>query len=366
MIVNCEECGQRYSIDTAKMTGETAKYKCRVCNHINTVVKSSPIIDQGPMSVDMPPLGSQIGKEMGTKKTSRQTPPKIRGIGLRTKMMVLFILVPVLLMVGASLFCINQMKELSYLITGDSTKMVQSMAEQIIIEKGRSVAREVKLYLDTHPGLKKEDFNKTPEFVKIAMQKVGETGYTLLTERETNNKPEIMWVHPNPKLVGIDITDAMKKKLGDKWALWDKIRSKPYETKGYYLWFDNKQKYCAGIPIEGTPYNIVSSTYIDEFLKPVEGLHQRVDSMTGHTMNIVIYILAAAAILVALIAFLYGNSVYGKIMNLMDVADRISIGELDAEVAVKSKDEIGALGEAIRRMQDSIRISLDRLRRQSR
>ena len=366
MIVNCEECGKRYSIDTAKIAGETAKFKCRACNHINTVVKPTPIEAPRPESLEIPPPEPDTGQETKTRKPPRQAPPKIKGIGLRTKMMVLFIVVPVLLMVGASYFYINQMRELSTLITGDSTKMVTSMAEEIIIEKGKAVAREVKLYLETHPNLKREEFNKTPEFVEIAMQKVGKTGYTLLVERETENQPEYMWVHPNEKLVGIDITGAMKKRLGDKWARWDKVRSKDHITKGYYLWFDNKEKYCAGIPIEGTPYNIVSSTYIDEFLKPVEGLQKRADTMTDRTMTIVIYILAAAAILVALIAFLYGNSLSGKIRNLTDVADRISIGELDVEVAVKSKDEIGALGEAISRMQDSIRISLDRLRRRGR
>jgi predicted Zn finger-like uncharacterized protein len=365
MIVNCEECGKRYSIDLEKMNGDTAKYKCRDCNHINTVVKPTPVKQEAPEPVSVPSPGPPLDQEVQGKKAPK-TAPKIKGIGLRTKMMVLFIFVPVILMLGASFFYLNQMRELSDLITGDSSKMVTSMAEQIIIEKGRAVAREVKLYLETHPELKREDFNKTPEFVKIAMQKVGETGYTLLVERETENQPEYMWVHPNQKLIGIDITGAMKKRLGDKWARWDKVRSKEHETKGYYLWFDNKEKYCAGIPIEGTPYNVVSSTYIEEFLKPVKGLQKRADVMTERTVRIVIYILAAAAILIALIAFLYGNSLSGKIKNLTDVADRISIGELDAEFSVKSKDEIGALGEAISRMQDSIRISLDRLRRRGR
>jgi HAMP domain-containing protein len=48
---------------------------------------------------------------------------------------------------------------------------------------------------------------------------------------------------------------------------------------------------------------------------------------------------------------------------LTDVADRISIGELGMEVKTTSKDEIGELAEAIARMQDSIRLSIERLRR---
>ena len=367
-IVSCDDCGHKYAIDLSKMTSSMAKFKCRACNHINTVVKDTSLDTDDPDH----DLDAIISRESSNVRQTEDTsssgtaPPKIKGFGLRTKMMVLFIIVPVILMGAASYFYLNQMKGLSDLITGDSSKMVTEMAEQIIIDKGRAVARETKLYLETHPDLKKEDFNKTPEFVEIAMQKVGETGYTLLIERETEDHPEYLWVHPNEKLIGIDITGAMKERLGDKWERWDKVRSKPYETKGYYLWIDNREKYVAGIPIEGTPFNIASSTYIDEFSKPVEDLQKRAQTMTDRTLRIIIYILSATAILIALIAFVYGNRVSGKIKKLTDVTDRISVGELDAEVPVASNDEIGALAEAISRMQNSISISIARLRQRRR
>jgi HAMP domain-containing protein len=229
------------------------------------------------------------------------------------------------------------------------------------------VAREAKLYLDTHPDLKKDEFNKNAEFKNVAMQKVGKTGYTLLVERRTKEQPiEIMWVHPVDKLVGVDLEVALKDKLGDKWARWAKIRSSDHITKGYYLWFDNREKYCANIPLPGTPFNIVSSTYIDEFYKPVEDLQLRAKSVTNNATYTVILILAIATLLVAAIAFFYGNNLSTKIRTLTDMADRISIGELDADLTVKSNDEIGALAEAINRMQDSIRISIERLRRRGR
>jgi len=66
---------------------------------------------------------------------------------------------------------------------------------------------------------------------------------------------------------------------------------------------------------------------------------------------------------VILIAFLAGRSIVRPIRRLTEAADRISVGELDVEIEVRSKDEIGALGDAIARMQDSIRLSLERLRR---
>jgi C4-dicarboxylate-specific signal transduction histidine kinase len=50
------------------------------------------------------------------------------------------------------------------------------------------------------------------------------------------------------------------------------------------------------------------------------------------------------------------------INRLTQVADRISLGELDAQVEVDRKDEIGELAEAISRMQASLQAAIERLR----
>jgi methyl-accepting chemotaxis protein len=64
-----------------------------------------------------------------------------------------------------------------------------------------------------------------------------------------------------------------------------------------------------------------------------------------------------------LVAWLAGRALVQPIKGLTEAADRISVGDLDVEIEITSRDEIAALGEAISRMQDSIRLSLQRLRR---
>ena len=66
---------------------------------------------------------------------------------------------------------------------------------------------------------------------------------------------------------------------------------------------------------------------------------------------------------VSIVAWFSGRALSKPIIKLTDAANRISIGELDMEIRTKRKDEIGDLSEAIARMQDSIRISIERLRR---
>jgi methyl-accepting chemotaxis protein len=48
--------------------------------------------------------------------------------------------------------------------------------------------------------------------------------------------------------------------------------------------------------------------------------------------------------------------------HLAEVADRMSLGELDVEIDVDGSNEIGQLAESLRRMQSSLRSAIERLR----
>jgi methyl-accepting chemotaxis protein len=71
----------------------------------------------------------------------------------------------------------------------------------------------------------------------------------------------------------------------------------------------------------------------------------------------------ATILAVLLISLIAGRAITRPINQLTDVAERISLGELDAQIRIRSKDEIGDLAGAIQRMADSIRLSIERLRK---
>jgi methyl-accepting chemotaxis protein len=77
-------------------------------------------------------------------------------------------------------------------------------------------------------------------------------------------------------------------------------------------------------------------------------------------------LMGATFIIVVIIAYIASRAIVTPIRKLTDAANRISVGELGVEIENKSKDEIGDLAEAITRMQDSIRLSIERLRRRRR
>ncbi len=84
------------------------------------------------------------------------------------------------------------------------------------------------------------------------------------------------------------------------------------------------------------------------------------------TQEFALILLGATFVAVVLIALLASRAIVNPIRILTDAANRISVGELGVEIKSKSKDEIGDLAEAITRMQDSIRLSIERLRRRRR
>lgn len=85
--------------------------------------------------------------------------------------------------------------------------------------------------------------------------------------------------------------------------------------------------------------------------------------MIKQLMSFAYLLLAITVVFVFIIAWFSGRALARPIIKLTDTADRISVGALDLEIRTNRKDELGELAEAIARMQDSIRLSIERLRR---
>jgi predicted Zn finger-like uncharacterized protein len=380
MIIICEECGKKYRIDPSKIKGQTAKFRCKECNHIIAVSKpeAKPPEPSPPPFVE--PDGEVIDQMQAAVESVRAGPStktkprfslalKPQRLSLRPKMMVLFFVFPIIFIAVASLLFLNEMDDLSQLLTGQSSKIVSKMAEDKIASIARSVARQCRLYMLSHPGLRKENFAKDKMFKRLAVQPVGKKGYTALYERPGGDGIWRTWAHTNPKIIGIDMK-KLKKPLGPNfpgfWRVYIGVK-KGKESSGYYTWQDKdktfRDKFMVCTPIEGTRFVVAATTYLDEFTRPVKRLQASSAELTRQTRLTVWGILGATLLLVGLIVSIFGNRLAGRIKSLTEVADRISVGELDAVIDINSKDEIGDLAEAITRMQDSVRLSIERLRR---
>jgi len=74
-------------------------------------------------------------------------------------------------------------------------------------------------------------------------------------------------------------------------------------------------------------------------------------------------LLGITTFVVIFISWLLGRAIGNPIKKLTEVAERISVGDMDAAINIKSRDEIGNLAEAISRMQDSLRLAIERFRK---
>jgi len=383
MIVICEECGKRYQIDAGKIKGRQARFNCKGCGHVVTVTKEeeppSPAFDPGatrPAAPEpAPPAPAEEPEDKGERKQEKKKEKKEKGpvrptrLGLRSKMILLFFLVPILCIAAAGWLYIQQLNDLSALITEESTEIVNQMAEQNIAETARSVAAECAVYLKTHPGLPETMFNEDPVFSEIAVQQVGKTGYTALYELPGADGVWRTWAHVNPKIIGIDMKNLQKplgKSFPGFWRVYSGVE-KGKESRGYYTWQDKdgefRDKFMVCTPVEGTPYVIAATTYLYEFTRPMNQMTEQAREQTQKTQTFLLFVIGGTLLLIGVLVSLYGHIVTQRIKYLTEAAERISVGELDMDIDIKSNDEIGDLGEAISRMQDSIRLSLERLRR---
>ena len=73
--------------------------------------------------------------------------------------------------------------------------------------------------------------------------------------------------------------------------------------------------------------------------------------------------LAGTVLLVLIIAGILARRIVGPILKLADAAERMSRGELNVRLDIKTKDEIGLLAQALGRLQNRLGLAMSQLRR---
>jgi HAMP domain-containing protein len=258
------------------------------------------------------------------------------------------------------------LKELSTISVNESKSSLNRLGEKVIKEKAIDVAKQIEIFFKSRPKMKREDILKDPELKSIAVQKVGETGYTAVHDNKGIN-----YFHVNPQIVGTDLHD-LAPKLPAFWKILEASLIGP--ASGYYDWKDAdgkiRPKYMYLVPVKDIDLIVASTTYIEEFSKPSKAIEGRMKWVQGryldaYDIKIRIFYLVIMVTLVVLlmVIYFYSRSVVRPIRYLSEVADKISMGELDTPIQIKGKGEVGALAESIERMQTSVKAAIERLQK---
>jgi len=260
----------------------------------------------------------------------------------------------------------ESLKELSSVSLNESESSMGKLGEKIIKQKAIDVAAQIELFIKTHPKVKREDILRDPWLKAIAVQKVGETGYTAV-----HDNMGINYFHVNPKIVGSDLHDLSAKLPAFGKILEASLKGPAY---GYYDWKDAdgriRPKYMYLAHVKDTDLIVAATTYIDEFSRPtkaIEGRMKQIEKsyLEGYEDKIkIFYVFTLCVVLLLLIRiYFYARSLIRPIRYLSEVADKISMGELDTPIRVKEKGEIGALAESIERMQIGVKAAIGRLQK---
>jgi methyl-accepting chemotaxis protein len=123
-------------------------------------------------------------------------------------------------------------------------------------------------------------------------------------------------------------------------------------------------------PVKGTDLIVAATTYIDEFAKPERAIEEKINSierkyLQEYEMKIqIFYLVILIALIITIgVIYYYSRSVIRPILNLSEVADKISMGDLDTPIQVRGKGEVRVLAESIERMQTSVKAAIERLQK---
>jgi len=252
----------------------------------------------------------------------------------------------------------------------DSAQALENLGAGMIRQKAIDVALQCQIFLRHHPGVSIEKFQGDKDFQKIAVQSVGDTGYTIVFDQKG-----VMRFHPNQELVNYDMHN-WKDMLPGFWALFEQALDGS-STGGYYNWQDSdrviRRKFMYIAPIKGTPYRVAATTYIDEFSRPAEETKQRIATATAKIRDEInkgidsirysfMMIMAAMLLIVAAISFLLSRMVTNPIVALIKGAKAIGRVEMEHTVEVKTGDELEELADSFNKMARDLKWHMEDLK----
>jgi HAMP domain-containing protein len=90
------------------------------------------------------------------------------------------------------------------------------------------------------------------------------------------------------------------------------------------------------------------------------------DREVRESLTPLIVLLAAMALIGGISFFIVAKTISTPIRTLTQAAERISLGDIDAPIEVKTKGEIGELATALERLRSSIKLAINRLQKNGR
>lgn len=143
-----------------------------------------------------------------------------------------------------------------------------AIAKNAIKQKALDVAKQIEIYLEAYPDKTVLDLQNDSYFIDIAVQTVGQTGYTLVEESETL----IMRFHKFDQYIDFDMHNTAEQ-FPKAFSISSRAKG-GHVSDGFYDWQDPdgviREKYIYVTPVyvktaDNVSFLVAASTYIDEY-----------------------------------------------------------------------------------------------------
>ncbi|NTV23350.1 MAG: transporter substrate-binding domain-containing protein, partial [Nanoarchaeota archaeon] len=154
-------------------------------------------------------------------------------------------------------------------------KEASSFAKASIKQKAEDVSRQIEIYLRSNPTKTLADLQADTYFRDIAVQPVGKTGYTAVTDYNTL----VSRFHKNPAIIDLDLS-TLRSRLPGFWEIMSRTKG-GREAEGFYDWQETngsirkKYMYVSVVPVltaDGVGLHVAATTYLDEFDEPAQDI----------------------------------------------------------------------------------------------
>lgn len=249
-----------------------------------------------------------------------------------------------------------------------SSVLLTRMGETYIRQKALDIAQQLDLILQSHPYMSLADLRRDTKFRNMAVQTIGQQGYTGLFETKT-----AMIRFHRDHIVENTSARTFEKTLPDYWKIIVGAREgKP--SGGYYDWREEdstlSKKYMYIVPLseptaDGRQLSLFVTTYLDEFTKPLREAHsiqQETAQDVLYTTSILIHsvrnngflFMGIGILLVSLTASMIGRYFSRGITRLSDATKKVIAGDLTTHVHPVPSGEISTLMEDFNRMVERL------------
>jgi PAS domain S-box-containing protein len=271
------------------------------------------------------------------------------------------------------------------LITGSMRKLELEIerhaikdAELQIQARARDIAGEIEAILNSHRGVTMGQMQQSEVVRRVAVQRVGLSGYSCLYEAETG----IIRFHPNADLIDKPLS-LLAEKLPSFWKIFEPSLA-GVETAGFYDWIDpdgrTTYKYMVmtpvGVPFEGKTLMVAATIYIDEFLAhsaftrdqraAIE--HEYSDFVKRQIFLSVLTVCVILTLTLLVIALLNGRAArrlvqpFRELLGAVEKFGKDPFKAGDPPPFLERRDEIGELARTYDRMRLHIADQIRRLR----